>query len=71
MITSKITDLHYSYFRFFLEQLKNLKYEVFYEMDKKLVCETQGTIKVCTIIAMKLYNSYFRFFSRAITKSKI
>ena len=35
MITSRTTDLHYSYFRFFLEQLQNLKYEVYYEMDKK------------------------------------
>ena len=35
MLTSKTTDLHHSYSRFFLEQLKNLEYEVFYEKDKK------------------------------------
>ena len=35
MITSRITDLHHSYFRFFLELLQDLKYEVFYEKDKK------------------------------------
>ena len=27
--------IHYSYFRFFVELLQNLKYEVFYEKDKK------------------------------------
>ena len=35
IITSRTTDLYNSYFRFFLEQLQNLEYEVFYEKDKK------------------------------------
>ena len=35
MITSKTANLYHSYFRFFLQQSQNLKYEVFYEEDKK------------------------------------
>ena len=34
MITSKTADLYHSYFRLVLEQLQNLKYEVFYVKDK-------------------------------------
>ena len=34
MITSKTADLYHSYFRLVLEQLQNLKYEVFYEKDR-------------------------------------
>ena len=76
MITSRTTDLHHSYFRFFQEQLQNLKYEVFYEKDKKnlklvvslilksFIHHIDATRKVRTIITSKttdLYNSYFRF----------
>ena len=43
MITSRTTDLHHSYFRFFLELLQDLKYEVFYEKDKKKL-EISGSL---------------------------
>ena len=76
MITSKTANLYHSYFRFFLQQSQNLKYEVFYEEDKKnlklvvslilksFIHHIDATRKVRTIITSKttdLYNSYFRF----------
>ena len=63
IITMKL--VYHSYFKFFLEQLQNLKYEVFCEKDKQLkiskyqIPETDSSFdpsKVCSKFSIKIEN---------------